>query len=64
MIFNFNKIILDKWLPRLNVGGSVAVEVGAGMAQKVKELFIAAGLKNVKTKEDINEIERVVYGTL
>ncbi len=61
---DFYKIILDKWLPRLNVGGSVAVEVGAGMAQKVKELFIAAGLKNVKTKEDINEIERVVYGTL
>lgn len=61
---DFYKIILDKWLPRLNEGGSVAVEVGAGMAQKVKELFIAAGLKNVKTKEDINEIERVVYGTL
>lgn len=61
---DFYKIIFDKWLPRLNVGGSVAVEVGAGMAEKVKELFVAAGLKNVKTKEDINEIERVVYGTL
>ncbi len=61
---DFYKIILDKWLPRLNEGGSLAVEVGAGMAEKVKELFIAAGLKNVKTREDINEIERVVYGTL
>ncbi|MBQ8303400.1 MAG: peptide chain release factor N(5)-glutamine methyltransferase [Clostridia bacterium] len=61
---DFYKIILDKWLPRLNEGGSLAVEVGAGMAERVKELFIAAGLKNVKTREDINEIERVVYGTL
>lgn len=61
---DFYKIILNKWLPRLNDGGSLAVEVGAGMAEKVKELFIAAGLKNVKTREDINEIERVVYGTL
>lgn len=61
---DFYKIILNKWLPRLNEGGSLAVEVGAGMAEKVKELFIAAGLKSVKTKEDINGIERVVYGTL
>ncbi len=61
---DFYKIILNKWLPRLNEGGSLAVEVGAGMAERVKELFIAAGLKNVKTREDINEIERVVYGTL
>lgn len=61
---DFYKIILNKWLPRLNDGGSLAVEVGAGMAEKVKELFVAAGLKNVKTREDINEIERVVYGTL
>ena len=61
---DFYKIILNKWLPRLNDGGSLAVEVGAGMAEKVKGLFIAAGLKNVKTREDINEIERVVYGTL
>lgn len=61
---DFYKIILDKWLPRLKKGGSVAVEVGAGMAEKVKELFLTAGLKNVKTKEDLNGIERVVYGTL
>ncbi len=60
----FYKIILDKWLSRLNEGGALAVEVGAGMSQSVKELFLAAGLKNVKTKEDINEIKRVVYGTL
>lgn len=61
---DFYKIILNKWLPRLNEGGSLAVEVGAGMSESVKALFTAAGLKNVKTKEDINGIERVVYGTL
>ena len=61
---DFYKIILNKWLPRLNEGGSLAVEVGAGMSESVKAMFTAAGLKNVKTKEDINGIERVVYGTL
>ena len=61
---DFYKIILNKWLPRLNEGGSLAVEVGAGMSESVKALFTAAGLKNVKTKEDINGIERVVYGTI
>ena len=61
---DFYKIILNKWLPRLNEGGSLAVEVGAGMSESDKALFTAAGLKNVKTKEDINGIERVVYGTL
>lgn len=61
---DFYKIILNKWLSRLNEGGSLAVEVGAGMSESVKALFTAAGLKNVKTKEDINGIERVVYGTL
>ena len=61
---DFYKIILNKWLPRLKEGGSLAVEVGAGMSESVKALFTAAGLKNVKTKEDINGIERVVYGTL
>lgn len=61
---DFYKIILDKWLPRLKEGGSLAVEIGAGMAEAVAALFTAAGLKNVKTKEDLNGIERVVYGTL
>ncbi len=61
---HFYKIILEKWLPRLKEGGSLAVEIGAGMAEAVTALFKAAGLKNVKTKEDLNGIERVVYGTL
>jgi release factor glutamine methyltransferase len=59
----FYKIILDKWLPRLKNGGMLAVEVGFKQAKEVAELFSAAGLKNVGTKKDLNEIERVVYGT-
>lgn len=59
----FYKIILDKWLPRLKNGGMLAVEVGFKQAKEVAELFSAAGLKKVGTKKDLNEIERVVYGT-
>lgn len=59
----FYRIILNKWLPRLKNGGMLAVEVGFKQAAEVSRLFEAAGLKNVKTRSDLNEIERVVYGT-
>ena len=60
----FYKIILEKWTSRLKDGGVIAVEIGIGMAQKVKDLFLAAGFEKVKIKEDYNGVERVVYGTL
>jgi len=45
-------------------GGVLAVEVGAGEASAVVELFGAAGLKSVEVARDYARIERVVSGVL
>ena len=41
-------------------GGAVLVEAGAGRAQGVADLFSNAGLTEIRTREDIRGIERVV----
>ena len=45
-------------------GGVLAVEVGAGEAGAVKELFVGAGFRDVEVKRDYARIERVVAGVL
>jgi release factor glutamine methyltransferase len=49
---------------RLASGGVLAVEVGAGEASAVVELFRAAGLEGVQVARDYGRIERVVSGML
>lgn len=46
----------------LRAGGVLALEIGAGQAPEVAELFAAAGLVRVETKKDYAGIERVVSG--
>ena len=41
-------------------GGFLAVEVGAGQAEQVAELFTDGGLKNAETRKDLAGIVRVV----
>lgn len=49
---------------RLAPGGILAVEVGAGEAPAVAELFRATGLDGVQVARDYGRIERVVSGVL
>lgn len=44
--------------------GVLAVEVGAGEADAVKELFVGAGFRDVEVRRDYARIERVVSGVL
>jgi release factor glutamine methyltransferase len=48
--------------PRLTLGGVLAVEVGAGQAPAVAELFERAGLLDVARGRDLGGHERVVSG--
>jgi release factor glutamine methyltransferase len=41
-------------------GGAVMVEVGAGQARRVRELFLSAGFANVTSVRDLGGTERVV----
>jgi release factor glutamine methyltransferase len=46
----------------LALGGALAVEVGAGEAAAVEELFVARGFRQVGRRADYGKIERVVFG--
>lgn len=45
----------------LEPGGSLAMEIGAGQAPVVKQLFSERGFVNVRTKRDLGKHERVVF---
>ncbi|HLO74871.1 MAG TPA: peptide chain release factor N(5)-glutamine methyltransferase [Magnetospirillum sp.] len=47
----------------LVTGGLAAVEVGAGQAASVAELFRAAGLREVALERDLGGVDRCVVGT-
>ena len=50
--------------PKLLVqGGTLAMEIGAGQAEIVSEIFVSRGFQNVSRARDYARIERVVFGT-
>jgi release factor glutamine methyltransferase len=55
------RLVLDA--PRYLVGrGVLAVEVGAGQAAAVEQIFLRAGFVDIERKRDYGRIERVVSG--
>ena len=48
---------------RLSPGGRLLVEVGAGQAEAVAAIFVAAGLEGVAWHADLAGIARVVAAT-
>ncbi len=58
----FYKGIID-FIPNLNPGGKIMVEVGYDIVNEVKDLFISAGL-TVTSAKDLSGTERVIIGTL
>jgi release factor glutamine methyltransferase len=49
-------------LERLNEGGALLIEVGAGQADRVRGMFVDAGFANVSVNRDLDRIPRVVSG--
>lgn len=60
----FYKSITEKYKASLKDGGMLAFEVGVNQAESVKQILIENGFKNVSTRKDLNDIERVVFGTV
>lgn len=60
--YKFYRIICGRWADKLNPGGGIMVEVGAGQHKEVEKLFLNAGLTNIQTIKDLNGIGRVVEG--
>ena len=59
----FYRAITEKYKNSLNEGGMLAFEVGINQSESVKQILIQNGFKNVSTRKDLNDIERVVFGT-
>ncbi len=60
---NFFKAIIENYKPCIKTGGFICFEVGFKQAEKVKELLINNGFKDIKIKNDLNGIGRAVRGT-
>ena len=59
----FYRVIAKTWSPLLKKGGMLALEIGIGQEESVKDLLKKAGLKNIGTKKDLCGVQRVVFGT-
>lgn len=59
---DYYRAIAEKWVPCINAGGAVFVEVGINQADAVAALFETAGLTDIKKSNDLCGIERVVSG--
>ena len=55
--------ITKEYKKHLAAGGVMAFEVGAGQAEAVCEIMKQNGFKDVQTRKDYCEIDRVVFGT-
>ena len=60
----FYRAITDNYKNSLNKGGALAFEIGFSQAKAVSEILAANGFKNITVKKDIEDRERVVFGTL
>ncbi len=60
----FYRGIVKHWLPCLQKGGALMVEIGYDQAAAVTALFADAGLTDVKTIQDYGKNDRVIIGTL
>lgn len=58
----FYRAIGEHWIPLLKPGGVLAVEIGEEQGQAVSGLFEAAGLYDIRIKEDWAGLDRVVLG--
>lgn len=60
----FYKAIIDNYTKALKTGGILAFEVGIGEADKVAQLMKAKGYSDIQKVKDLNQIDRVVFGTV
>lgn len=58
----FYRALARHWCEKLRPGGFCAVEVGAGQAPAVRDLFAAAGMRDIDIRQDLAGIQRVVCG--
>ena len=61
---DFYRAICEKWRDALRPRGKLLFEVGIGQADAVLRLMRTSGFGDVEIVKDLNDIPRVVFGTL
>ena len=61
---DFYRAICEKWRSALTPGGRLYFEVGIGQADEVLRIMRGQGFGDIQIVKDLNDIPRVVYGTL
>lgn len=60
----FYRAITEKYKNSLKENGVLVFEVGINQSESVKEILRENGFKDISSRKDLNDIERVVFGTV
>lgn len=60
----FYRAITEKYKNSLKENGMLVFEVGINQSESVKEILRENGFKDISSRKDLNDIERVVFGTV
>ena len=61
---DFYRCIADKWVKKLKKGGKIILEIGEEQAESVSELLKMQGIIQISVVKDIQNLDRVVFGTM
>ena len=61
---DFYRCIADRWLKKLKNGGKIILEIGEEQAESVGELLKVRGITQICVVKDIQDLDRVIFGTM
>lgn len=61
---NFYRAICSQWLPLLRAGGTLAFEIGYDIREGVEAVMRQHTVTNITHKQDINGVDRCLFGTV
>lgn len=61
---DFYRVIAKKWVPALNPGGAVMLEIGYDQKDAVSEILTASGITAIECIKDLSGFDRVIIGTM
>ncbi len=60
---DFYRCIAQRWTKKLRSGGVITLEIGEGQTDAVKKMLEDNGIADIKIIKDIQELDRVIFGT-
>ncbi len=61
---DFYRCIAEKWMKKLKKGGKIILEIGEEQAESVCELLKMQGITQISVVKDIQNLDRVIFGTV